>query len=123
MKTVLIVEDMKDFADCLKFVLTHKGYNVVTAENGIEGLEQAMKVKPDLILLDVFMPDQDGPETAMLMREQLALMRVPIVFLTALTSGASTDDNEIVIQGESYPAISKMMDQEEIARRVSQFLY
>lgn len=122
MKTVLIVEDTQDFSDSIKFFLSHKGYNVVTAANGKDGLEQAMRFKPDLILMDVLMPGQDGAETALQVREQRSLRGVPIVFLTALASEKHSKENVIMIHGQAYPAIPKMTDQQEILKRVRHYL-
>lgn len=58
--TVLIVEDEKMLQDAYRHVLTFKGYTAHVASNGLEALEQLQKVKPDIILLDVLMPQLDG---------------------------------------------------------------
>lgn len=60
--TILIVEDEKVLQDVYKLVLTLKGYNVYTADNGAEGLTQIAITKPDVVLLDIFMPVMDGKE-------------------------------------------------------------
>ena len=123
MKTVLIVEDTQDYSDALKATLTHKGYNVLTAASGQEGLEKALRNKPDLVLMDVMMPDQDGPETALMFKAQASLVDIPIVFLSALTSDKAPGDNVIIVQGRAYPTISKMLDQAEIVRKIGQYVY
>ncbi len=56
-KTVLIVEDEQVLQDVYKLVLTSGGYTLHTASNGVEGLEKIKQVKPDLVLLDIFMPE------------------------------------------------------------------
>ncbi|MDB5186349.1 MAG: DNA-binding response regulator VicR [Candidatus Saccharibacteria bacterium] len=61
-KTVLIVEDEIVLQDVYKLILNSKGYNVVTANNGAEGISQLKKHMPDLVLLDVFMPVMDGKQ-------------------------------------------------------------
>jgi two-component system chemotaxis response regulator CheY len=58
--TILVVEDEKMLQDAYRHVLSFKGYTVHTASNGVEGLEQLKKVKPDIVLLDVLMPQLDG---------------------------------------------------------------
>lgn len=58
--TILVVEDEKMLQDAYRHVLSFKGYTVHTASNGVEGLEQLAKVKPDIVLLDVLMPQLDG---------------------------------------------------------------
>ena len=61
-KTVLIIEDEIVLQDVYKLVLTHKGYVVHTANNGIEGVSLMKKIKPDLVLLDLFMPLMGGKD-------------------------------------------------------------
>jgi two-component system chemotaxis response regulator CheY len=58
--TILVVEDEHMLQEAYRHVLTFKGYTVHTASNGVEGLEQLRKVKPDIVLLDVLMPQLDG---------------------------------------------------------------
>ena len=61
-KSILVVEDEKVLQDVYKLVLTSYGYTVHTANNGAEGLRQLAAVKPDIVLLDIFMPVMDGKE-------------------------------------------------------------
>lgn len=61
-KTVLVVEDEIVLQDVYKLILTAGGYNVHTASNGVEGLRKIKAVKPDVVLLDLFMPQMDGKE-------------------------------------------------------------
>ena len=115
MKTILIVEDSEDYASNLQFVLSRAGYQAVVASDGKMGLKQAIRLRPDLILMDVLMPDQDGVETTILIREQEALKDVPIIFLTAVTA---SENMVVSVKGQNYPGISKMMDHEKIINRV-----
>lgn len=62
MKKVLIIEDEMMLREAYAQILTMKGYKVSTASDGVEGLEQIEKVKPDLVLLDILMPRMDGLE-------------------------------------------------------------
>ena len=111
---ILVVDDDPITRAFVQAALRVDGFQVFLAKDGKEGLEKAMRTKPDLILMDVMMPDQDGAETALQMREQLSLISVPIVFLTALTSDSKSGDDVIMVEGDPYPAMSKMLDQEEI---------
>ena len=61
-KTVLIIEDEKVLRDVYKLILSSKGFEVYTADNGLEGLQQLRTVGPDMVLLDIFMPVMDGRE-------------------------------------------------------------
>ncbi|MEM6524238.1 MAG: response regulator transcription factor [Bacteroidota bacterium] len=80
---VLVVDDEESILELLKYNLEKQGYEVKTASNGFEGVEKAKKFQPDLILLDIMMPDQDGVETCRQIREVPDLSNVFIIFLTA----------------------------------------
>ena len=79
-KKILIVEDEKSIADIIKFNLVKEGFDTELAYNGAEGLEKALKGKPDLMLLDVMLPEMDGFQVCKRVRETST---VPILMLTA----------------------------------------
>ena len=80
---ILIVDDEKDILEFLTYNLKKKGYDVITANNGQEGLELAKKNCPDLILLDVMMPEMDGIEVCQRIRKISNIATTYILFLTA----------------------------------------
>ncbi len=80
---VLVVDDEEDILELLKYNMSKEGYEVKTASNGKKAVEIAEKFKPDLILLDIMMPNQDGVETCRQLRELPDLNNTFIVFLTA----------------------------------------
>lgn len=80
---VLVVDDESDILELLKYNLSKEGYDVKTASNGIKGVEIAKSFVPDLILLDIMMPKQDGVETCRQIREIPELANVFVIFLTA----------------------------------------
>ncbi|TXC78920.1 response regulator transcription factor [Luteibaculum oceani] len=81
--TILLVDDEPDILDIIKYNLEKEDFNVVTANNGKEGIEAAKKHHPQLILLDVMMPEMDGIETCTLIREDSSISDTVIAFLTA----------------------------------------
>ncbi|GGG29739.1 alkaline phosphatase synthesis transcriptional regulatory protein PhoP [Lysinibacillus alkalisoli] len=81
MKKILVVEDELSIATLLKYNLEQAGYEVETANDGQSGLDQAIAIQPDLILLDVMLPHLDGMEVCKLLRQQK--MNTPIIMLTA----------------------------------------
>jgi DNA-binding response OmpR family regulator len=83
MKTVLLVDDEPDFVELTKMRLEGNGYKVLTASNGQEGLDVARSQKPDLILLDVMMPDMDGYQMLKKVRVDPEIRSTPVVMLTA----------------------------------------
>lgn len=82
-KTILLVDDENDILEFLSYNLTKNGYKVFTANNGEEGIKIANKIKPDLIILDVMMPQMDGIETCERMRSSDKIGDPIIAFLTA----------------------------------------
>ena len=81
--TVLLVDDEIDILEFLSYNLKTAGYKVYTANNGLDGVEKAKQVKPDLILMDVMMPEMDGIEACEEIRKIPELGDVIVAFLTA----------------------------------------
>ena len=80
---ILLVDDEQDILDLLSYNLEKEGYDVYTAHNGIKCLEIARQIIPDIILLDVMMPEMDGMEACRVIRETPGLKNTLITFLTA----------------------------------------
>ncbi|MCW9705750.1 response regulator transcription factor [Fodinibius salsisoli] len=82
-KTILVVDDEQDLLDLIEYNLKKEGFDVLKAENGLEGIEVAREHNPDLVLLDIMMPKMDGLEVVERMRGDKKLKQIPIIFLTA----------------------------------------
>jgi CheY-like chemotaxis protein len=82
-QTVLVVDDMSDNLILISLSLQDMGYRVVTANNGEDALNVAKLARPDLILMDIAMPHQDGLAATRRIREESELQEVPVVALTA----------------------------------------
>jgi two-component system alkaline phosphatase synthesis response regulator PhoP len=80
---ILLVDDEPDILEILSYNLAAEGYQVYTAKNGAEGVEKAKKKRPDLIILDVMMPEMDGIEACEIIRNTEGLEHTLITFLTA----------------------------------------
>ena len=80
---ILIVDDDPDIIEILTYNLSNEGYNVKSAVNGIEAIKKAKKFIPDIILLDVMMPEMDGIEACSQLREIESLSKSMIIFLSA----------------------------------------
>ncbi|MBN2576951.1 MAG: response regulator [Deltaproteobacteria bacterium] len=81
-KKILLVDDSSTARLLARMVLQETSYDVVTAQDGLEGLEKAMVEKPDLILLDVMMPKMDGIETCKRLRDEPSTAAIPIIMVT-----------------------------------------
>ena len=84
-KKILIADDEPDILEIIQFNLIAEGYEVITAKNGDEAIEQAKKHLPDLIILDVMMPGKNGLDTCNILRMQPVFKETLIIFLSALS--------------------------------------
>jgi signal transduction histidine kinase/CheY-like chemotaxis protein len=103
-KNILLVEDTMEVTMMLKDYLETAGFNVSIAQDGIEGIEQAKRIHPDLILMDVQMPRMDGIETTKRLRDDPKFKYVPII---ALTAQAMPSDRERCIEAGMNEYITK----------------
>jgi DNA-binding response OmpR family regulator len=92
---VLTIDDEADFCYFVKKNLMQSGmFDVIIATNGAEGIKMAENEKPDIILLDLFMPDMPGEDVAAALEEKASTAKIPILYVTALAT------NEDVIEGK-----------------------
>ncbi len=97
MKKALIVEDHPDMLDVFSRQLEMLGFAVITASNGVDGVEKAIREKPDLILMDIMMPGMDGREATRRIRSDPMLRDIPILATTVLFR--ESDLNECIEAG------------------------
>ena len=79
---VLVIEDERDLVDVLKYNLDREGYDTIIAHDGLEGLRKAQTLLPDLILLDITMPEMDGYQICKFIKQNRETRRVPVVMLS-----------------------------------------
>ena len=84
-KTILVIEDSADIRENTAEILELAGFNALTAKNGRQGVDMALKEKPDLIICDIMMPELDGYGVLHLLRKNAETETVPFIFLTAKT--------------------------------------
>ncbi len=82
-KRVVCIEDEPEMIDLVRLILGRKGFDVIGANGGIEGLETVRREKPDLILLDLMMPDMDGWEVYQQIKADVELRVIPVIVVTA----------------------------------------
>lgn len=92
-KTILVVDDERDLLDLIEYNLRKEGYDVLKADDGLDGIRLAKKYHPDLLILDIMMPNMDGLEVCEQIRKDEDLKRTPVIFLTA------KDDEKTEIKG------------------------
>ncbi|HQW83337.1 MAG TPA: response regulator transcription factor [Ferruginibacter sp.] len=84
-KKILIADDEPDILEIISYNLQNEGHEIITAKNGNEALDKAIKFKPDLIILDIMMPGKNGIEVCNILRLQPVFNETLIIFLTALS--------------------------------------
>lgn len=118
-KTILIIDDDPDFCLILKKILELNNYNAITSLTGEEGVENAKKYGPDLIILDIMMPDIDGFEVCGALKREPITSPIPVIILTAL--GFEEDAKKAFAMGaEGY--IIKPFEKESFLFTIKQFL-
>ena len=112
---ILIVDDVVSNVLLLKILLTNEKFQVCTASNGKQCIEVAQNEHPDLILLDVMMPDLNGFDTAVILKKDPSTQDIPIIFLTALNN-----PNDLVkgFQVGANDFLTKPFNKEELVMRV-----
>ncbi len=88
-KQILIADDEQDILEIISYNLIREGYEVYTAKNGDEAIERARQLHPDLIILDIMMPQKTGVEVCAILRSQPLFQDTLIIFLTALSDETS----------------------------------
>ena len=119
-KTVLVVDDEAIIRECIQIGLeTYRGWKVLQADTGITGLARAKEEQPDVILLDVSMPEMDGIATLQELQQDEATRHIPVIMLTALSG-----ENDRRIYGELGATwlISKPFDLAELPNQLATLL-
>ena len=119
MSTILIVEDNEKNMKLVRDILQHKGYTTLEAETGTEGVRLAIERKPDLVLMDIQLPDIDGIQALKLIREQPSLDAIPVLAVSA----SVMPDEQIKIVNSGFDAfITKPINIRQFMDSVQRFL-
>ena len=118
-KPVLLIEDNEQNRYLTTFLLEKSGYRVVTAIDGLSGIEMAKEVLPGLILLDIQLPRLDGYQVARLLRQDARLRNVPII---AVTSYAMPGDREAALASGCDGYIEKPIDPDTFVSQIRTYL-
>ena len=118
-KKILVVEDDPDQLEVIRFTLKNAGFAVGTATNGIDALKKAKTVSPDLIMLDVMMPELDGFAVCETLRGNPATAFIPILMLTGLCSHIS---RLVAYESGATDYVIKPFDSEQLVSKVEKLL-
>ena len=112
MKKVLLVDDEKDFLFLVKENLKDAGFEVITASSGIDALKSVGKYRPDIIVLDIALPDIDGATIYRKLKEDTATSDIPVIFMSGVFSKEEAERQNHFLHGKTF--LSKIFDMEEL---------
>jgi two-component system alkaline phosphatase synthesis response regulator PhoP len=116
---ILIVDDESDFIELLKFRLADLHCEFLVASDGVQALSQARQFKPDLILLDILLPDLDGLSVCEILKRQPATKKIPVIFMSALSSDVTK--RTVAMQAQDF--FTKPLDLPRLTRRIGELLH
>jgi two-component system cell cycle response regulator DivK len=117
---ILVVEDNMDTYELMRFILERDGYETFLAMNGRDGLSAARKQKPDLILMDMSMPEMNGWEATRRIKKDPKTGSIPLI---AVTAHALPGDRQRALDAGCNEYITKPMDLSELVEAVNRTLY
>jgi two-component system, OmpR family, phosphate regulon response regulator PhoB len=119
MKSILIIEDEKDIVDLIEYHLKQSGFSVISALDGPAGLEKAKKKRPNLIILDLMLPEMDGKDICRALKSDPLTQSIPILMLTAK---AEETDRLIGFELGADDYVTKPFSPKELVLRVKAIL-
>jgi two-component system alkaline phosphatase synthesis response regulator PhoP len=123
-KKILLVDDDSDFVEAVTMILRPKKFEVVAAYNGKEGIEKVKSERPDLVVLDVMMPEKDGYSVCKELKSDPQWSHIPILLLTAVVSHVPTTrfTQQMGMETEADDYIDKPVEPEVLVKRIEALL-
>jgi two-component system alkaline phosphatase synthesis response regulator PhoP len=123
-KKILIVDDDSDFVEAVTLILRPKKFEVVAAYNGKEGIEKVKSERPDLVVLDVMMPEKDGYSVCKELKSDPQWSHIPVLLLTAVVSHVPTTrfTQQMGMETEADDYIDKPVEPEVLVKRIEALL-
>jgi DNA-binding response OmpR family regulator len=118
-RKILLVDDSETVLMMEQMILKKDRYQVITAKNGKEGVQKALETRPDLILMDVIMPEMNGFDAVRCLRQQTATHSVPIVMVT---TKAEAESMETGYESGCSDYVTKPIDSTELLTKVRSIL-
>lgn len=122
-KTILVVDDEKEVLDWLEKKLSGENYTVLRASAAKEAIEKTRKNKPDLVLMDIVLPDMEGSDAVRTLAEDPATKHIPVMFMSGIVSREDDPTQlELNVGGRLYKALSKPFAFEELLKEIRKTL-
>jgi CheY-like chemotaxis protein len=121
-KTILVVDDEPDIVRWLTLLFENNGYRVVTAQDGLEGMEKAKSEKPDLITLDISMPKESGVKMYRNLNKDTSLVDIPVVLVTGASPMLNTFLTKIKRLNKPAGFMEKPVKDTELISKVKEII-
>lgn len=121
-KTILIVEDEKDLVEFLTVFFEENGYATISAFDGKEGIEKALKESPDLITLDISMGEESGVKMYRRLKDSAATKDIPVIFITAAPGTLQTFISKVKTFPKPSGFFEKPVDRDELLASVKELI-
>jgi two-component system cell cycle response regulator DivK len=119
MSTILIVEDNEKNMKLVRDILRHKGHETLEAVNGLDGVRLALERKPDLVLMDIQLPDIDGITALQRIRDDPSLDKVPVL---AVSASVMPDEQQKIVTSGFDAYVTKPINLKQFLETVQRFL-
>ena len=117
---ILVIDDEETTVQLISILLERRGYEVIKAYRAEDGLRKAYRHQPDMVLLDIMMPEMDGYQTMGVIRENPAYRRLPII---ALTAKAMKGDREKCLEAGASDYLAKPVNTEQLLLALRMWLH
>jgi CheY-like chemotaxis protein len=123
-KKILVVDDEPDFVRIILAKLKSNGYEAASATNGREAIREAQLQSPDLIVMDVVMPDMHGTDAVRLLQADVKTANIPIIFISGamVNLPENEDTRQATISGKNYTALAKPFNAEKLISEIKKLL-
>ncbi len=115
-KKILVVDDEEELLELIRKTLSAQGYEVTTGATAEDAINKAKTLIPDLLLIDIILPDMEGPEAVRILSEDPVTSNIPAIFLSGIIT-RDNDENattEVRVGGRLYTALSKPFSSQEL---------
>ena len=124
MARILLVDDDQSLAQLTRISLVKSGYEVTIVRDAIKAIESAKRQKPDLILMDIMLPQVSGGEAVKEFKKDVNLKNIPVVFLTALVSPEEDLEKAgITVEGVNYKTLGKPYEIDQLLKLVASIIH
>ena len=106
-RTILVVDDEEEILELCRKKLVEAGFQTITAGRGEEAVTKAKNNVPDLILMDIILPDIDGPEVVQRLKEEGRTQNIPVIFLSGILAPGDCPTDGIKVGGDFYEVVTK----------------